>query len=228
MIRTGIDEFDQALNGGLPESSNFLLIGPPGMEKLWFSIKILLSGIKEGQNALLITTDMAPQEIEKKGLEFGFDIFPLRVKNKLKFIDVYSWTRSKQPNSGENSILVPGPSALNELSLATSQALAELLPSKVRISFFSLSTLLLYNPPEILYRFLQIIGSRLKASGALTFFLMDSGMHDEKIVTTIKHLTDGTIELKRENGKILARIPILSGGKAFTEWKELNSTLRTS
>lgn len=225
MIKTGINGLDKMLGGGLPESSNILLIGPPGTEKLWLSVRILLDGIKKGQKAVLITTDLAPQDIEKKGLDMGLDIFPLSQKNKLKFVDVYSWTRpERKTRSRSKDIIVPGPSALNELSLATSQALAEFSnpPSKLRIAFFSLSTMLLYNNPEIIYRFLQIIGSRLKASGALTLFLMDSGMHDEKMVTTIKHLTDGTIEIKKDGDKTMLRVPILSGGKSFLEWMEIS------
>ncbi|MFQ6010043.1 MAG: RAD55 family ATPase [Candidatus Aenigmatarchaeota archaeon] len=224
MIKTGITKLDKMLGGGLPESSNILIVGPPGMEKLWFCIKMLLNGVKENQRALLITTDLAPDEIEKKGMEFGMDIFPLSQNNKLKFIDVYSWTLpAKKAGSRHNDIAVPGPSALNELSLAISQALAEISNpgSKLRIIFFSLSSLLLYNNPEIIYRFLQIMGSRLKALNALTLFLMDSGMHDEKIISTIKHLTDGTIELQKDGDKIMLRVPRMSGSKSFSEWKEL-------
>jgi len=64
-----------------------------------------------------------------------------------------------------------------------------------------------YNNPEIVYRFVQISGARLKGSGTSTIFLLESGMHEDTAVTTLKHLMDGYVEIKNEGGRLVLNAP---------------------
>ncbi|HEU5369529.1 MAG TPA: ATPase domain-containing protein [Ktedonobacterales bacterium] len=51
----GIAEVDQLLSGGLPRSTNTLLLGTPGVGKTLLSLHFLLDGIKQGEPALLLS-----------------------------------------------------------------------------------------------------------------------------------------------------------------------------
>ncbi len=210
MMNTGIAELDPLIGGGLKEKSNVLVIGPPGIEKLSIALKFMEAGAEMGDGLLYITTDVAPTDIESQNAKISGD--------GVIFIDCYSWTLGSHENTRKD-ILVPGPSALNDLSIGIAQAMQKLFKpeKKVRVVMQSLSTLLLYNNPEVVYRFTQITGARLKASNATTLFLIEEGMHDEKVEATIKHLVDAVIEIKNEEGKVLVRAP-MSG---LQQWKEI-------
>ncbi|MCX8200367.1 MAG: RAD55 family ATPase [Candidatus Micrarchaeota archaeon] len=214
MIRTGIPDLDSSIGGGLKEKSNVLVIGPPGAEKVRLALRFIESGAEDGDGAVYITTDSAPAELEEKSRKIS------ELANKdLVFIDCYSWTLGAQQTTRKD-IIVPGPSALNDLSIGIAQAMQRIFKpeKKLRVVVQSLSTLLLYNNPEVIYRFTQITGARLKNSNAATLFLIEEGMHDEKVVTTIKHLVDAVIEVKNENGKVLVRAPM----NGLTQWKEIS------
>ena len=130
---------------------------------------------------------------------YGWNFEHRRSTNLLAFIDCYSWTLGKGIEGDRNDILVQGPNALNDLSLAISQIVSSLSrPGKpIRICFNSLSTFLLYNSSETIFKFIQITGAKLKTMGATTIFILEEGMHDKKTTTTLKHLADETIYLKK-------------------------------
>jgi hypothetical protein len=139
----------------------------------------------------------------------------------LKFVDCYSWTLGEAASKIEakgfenrDDINVPGPSALNDLSIGITQSIRD--TENANVIFQSLSTLLLYNSPEIIFRFVQIMGARLKMAGATTLMHCEAQMHDEKVITTLKHLADHVIEMKTENGKTMVQSSTL-GIKGWTE-----------
>lgn len=216
IMKTGIAELDESIKskGGLREKSNILILGPPGPEKVDVALRFMEQGVEDGDGLVYITTDAGPGEIEGKS-----SVLAEHTNRDLMFIDCYSWTLGAAPE-GRKDIIVPGPSALNDLSIGIAQAMQKLFKpeKKMRVVMQSLSTLLLYNNPEVVYRFTQITGARLKGSNATTLFLIEEGMYDEKIVMTIKHLVDAVIEVKNENGKVVVRAP-MSG---LPQWKEIN------
>lgn len=204
---------DSSIGGGLKEKANVLVIGPPGIEKVMVAIRFIETGAETGDGMVYITTDIAPTELEEKSKKMGE-----QVNKDLVFIDCYSWTLGAQ-QSARKDIMVPGPSALNDLSIGIAQAMQKLFKpeKKLRVVMQSLSTLLLYNNPEVVYRFTQITGARLKSSNASTLFLIEEGMHDEKVIVTIKHLMDAVIEVKNEGGTVMVRAPM----NGLTQWKEV-------
>lgn len=198
-LSVGDKKLDIFLEGGLLIRSNNLLLGPPGDEKLLFSLQFIEEGLKKGEPAVIITADDLPKDIEKKALSYKWNLENKRNTNLLTFIDCYSWTLGKGIEEDRKDILIQGPNALNDLSLAISQTVSSLSrPEKpIRICFNSLSTFLLYNPKESIFKFIQITGARLKTMGATSIFLLEEGMHDKKTATTIKHLMDEILYLTK-------------------------------
>ncbi|MEW6329031.1 MAG: RAD55 family ATPase [Candidatus Micrarchaeota archaeon] len=220
MMRSGIDELDDLIGGGLRDDANILLMGPPGQEKTLFALQFVNEGLTIRQPCVYLTTDVSPAEVESKAGEFGWN-FPKFTGNGLWFVDCYSWALGAK-SAQRKDIMVPGPSALNDLSIGLAQALQEAYKPalKSRVVFQSLSTLLLYNNPDIVFRFTQVIGARLKSAQATTLFMLDTGMHDERVLVTLKHLVDLIIEMKFESNKWYVSAP-LSG---LTEWVNIRST----
>jgi len=211
-----IPKIDERLR--LPENANLLVIGPPGMEKTALAMQFMGSALTNKQQCMYITTDMAPEEIENRGSEYGWHLFSYTNKG-LYFVDCYSWTLGSNANKTKRQdVMVPGPSALNDLSIGITQAMQKGFkqPANNRAVFHSVSTLLLYNNPEIAFRFLQITGARLKSAGTSTLFLLEAGMHEEKAVTTLKHLMDGYVEIRKDDGKWLLTAP----QNGLPEWIE--------
>jgi KaiC/GvpD/RAD55 family RecA-like ATPase len=176
----------------LQEGENVLLISKPGDEKFIFGIKYLSREIKS-RKGIYITTDALPSEIEKKSEKYNVNLKSY-TGSSLFFVDSYSWMLGEEREKRKD-IIVPGPSALNDLSIGISQAL-KVCAERPVIIFHSVSTLFLYNDPEVTFRFLQITGARLKANDATSIFFCEENMHDEKVITTLKHLMDKYIELK--------------------------------
>jgi KaiC/GvpD/RAD55 family RecA-like ATPase len=210
-MKTGIEVIDSA--GGLPEGSNVLLIGPPGPEKVTLSLRLLGEVLKGGGKGIYVTTDQLPADIESKSKPIA-DISGFTGKS-LWFVDCYSWTLGTPP-AGRTDVLVPGPSALNDLSIGVTQSVQKAADSP-KLIFQSVSTLLLYNSPEIVFRFYQITGARLKVSGATTLFHCESAMHDERTITTLKHLSDVVIELRADGGKTMLTAPAIG----IKDWREV-------
>jgi len=207
MVGIGIPKLDAQMT--FPDNANILLIGPPGDEKTALAMQYIGDALKKKQPCVYITTDLAPMDIENRASKYGHVFFSHTGKD-LYFVDCYSWTLgNKKKGKKRDDIQVPGPSALNDMSIGIAQAVQQAFkkPENNKAVFQSLSTLLLYNNPEIVFRFVQITGARLKGAGTSTLFLLESGMHEEKAVTTLKHLMDGFIEIKNEGGRLMLNAP---------------------
>jgi len=204
----GIKPIDDA--GGIPEASNVLLLCHPGAEKTAFSLRMIGDALQHDRKGVFITTDIDPREIERKSSAVPNADLARFTGKSLWFVDCYTWTLgADHGGSAEVSdIIVPGPSALNDLSIGIAQSLQNAAEGPTAV-FQSVSTLLLYNNPEMVFRFVQITGARLKASNATTLFVADAAMHDEKTIATLRHLTDLTIELKSDGGKQMILAPSL-------------------
>ena len=65
---------------------------------------------------------------------------------------------------------------------------------------------------------MHVFTGRIKEAGALGIFVVDSGMHDDPTIATLKQLFDGIIEIKGENDKNYIRTVGLSSKP--TPWLE--------
>lgn len=89
---------------------------------------------------------------------------------------------------------------------------------KIQLHINSLSTILMYSNIQTVFRFMHVFTGRIKASGALGIYVIESGMHDERAITTLKQLFDGMIEIKSENDRNFLRVVGLSSKP--TSWFE--------
>ena len=212
-MRFGIPNLIDAV-GELPDRSNILFITPPRPEKSIFVAHYVNEGVKSKQPAVYVTTDIAPAEIEAKAASFGMNLAKYTNKN-LWFVDCYSWALEKKPAERKDA-RVSGPSSLDDFSLSINQTVyaANKIAPLGRVVFQSLSTLFIYNTPNIVYKFCQVVGARLKSCGMTTLFMVEDGMHQPDVLATIEHMMDGIVEVKFEDGRwFISSSQIKSSGK---------------
>jgi KaiC/GvpD/RAD55 family RecA-like ATPase len=197
-IPTGIRDLDVLLEGGYVGSGSTMILGPTGMEKMSFAFQYAAAGIARGDKVFYICADSGPDDIINKAAGIGIDLKPSK---NIKFIDCYTSTlgnKSLPPESPH--LMVPGPSALNDLSLAINEAIKESAGIKLRIVFHSLSSFMLYNPKDSLVKFLQVVGGRLKNADASVLMLVEDGMHEKQLLSTVEYMMDEKFTLHDKGG----------------------------
>lgn len=197
-MSTGIKELDMVLEGGYQNPSNITLVGPSGMEKNALAFHFLAEGLKTKKDAvLIISVDGSPQSVKDKASSIGID---LNGEN-LFFIDCYSSTLGMPtPEGNKQLVYVPGPSALEDLSYAVKEIINRTAGRKLRVIFYSLSSLMLYTPKESLVKFLQVVGGRLKNAEATTLLLVEEGVHDKQFLGMVEHGMDDKMFVHDKGG----------------------------
>jgi len=67
---------------------------------------------------------------------------------------------------------------------------------RVRVITDVLSSLLMLNPPETVYRFLSQLFAELKKYDSVFFATVEEGMHKPEVLAAMSQIFDGVLELK--------------------------------
>jgi len=197
VVETAIKGLDVFLGGGLMEGSCILLMAPPNIEARLLCLEFIYRGIEKGQPGIIVTMDDSPESLKQKAVPYGWVLLKGEDEGTLKWVDGYSIHSDKEVQSTPVIKRVGGPMALTDTSIAISQLQAELhgRADNYRFVFDSLSTLLIYNSPETVHRFLEVIVSKIRNSKGVGIFTLGEGMHDQKVEMTMRHAVDGAIRL---------------------------------
>ena len=203
----------------LPFGNDIVLTGPPGIGKSIFCTNVICDCLKqENQNNVVFATfDVSPKDLRVRLSEQypegnGFE--------KIIFIDGYSWLLGEINEKYHVSHL----SNLNDLSVKIHKSLND--EKQHHILFFdSISTLFVYNQENEIIRFLQINMARIKQSNSIAFWTVGEKIHTPEFYNFLRHLADGTIEMRFEENselKRFIRIHTLKGLGHKTKWLPFN------
>jgi KaiC/GvpD/RAD55 family RecA-like ATPase len=200
---TGIADLDILLEGGYMNPGLVMIRGPTGMEKMALAFHFAKAGLLKGDKVYYINADFGPEDVLNKASSAGID---LKGGKDMKFIDCYSMTIGT-PKENPNAVLIPSLTALNDLSLAINEAIRDSAGKRMRVIFHSLSSFMLYNSQDSLIKFIQVVNGRLKNADATVLMLVEDGMHDKQLLSSIEHFMDERFIIHDKGGSIELEIP---------------------
>ncbi|MDI3502959.1 MAG: hypothetical protein PWR13_469 [Archaeoglobi archaeon] len=196
---------------GLPElgddtfqpGSNIIIFGPPECGKDVILRRIILHGLRNGERAIFVTASISSIH-ESKFYERE------KFRDEITFIDPLSSGIFEISGIPENVELVPSLSDITVLNVKIVQAIEKYLRDgkkrKIRIGINSISTLLMYNSPQVVYRFMHSLTERVRSARALGIYILEQGMHSVEIENMFKQLCNGIIELRKGQSSPLMRL----------------------
>jgi len=213
----GLPEIDEKFNK-VPAGSNILIYGPPEAGKDCILRRILLHGILNGEKAILVTaTTSGTLECEwaqKKGVK----------KEDITFIDSASSMILENVQSRENIEIVPSPADITVMNVKIAQTMEKYLKGdqnrKIRLGINSISTFLMYNSPQVVYRFLHSLTGRVRAAKMLGIYILEEAMHQREVEVMIKQLCDFLIEVKREEEERTLKMRVVKYPYTPSDWVE--------
>jgi circadian clock protein KaiC len=179
MTSSGLQSLDRLLGDGYPDRSTILIVSPPGIAKEVLGYWFTYSGLKQGDFCLYVTR-LSVNDVIRDAKAFGVDYSqraPLWIANK----------------GGQVKLEL---SDLANLSFKIKGFLNENGNHRIRIVTDTLSSLLLLNQPESIFRFLSQLFEEVKEHDATLLATIEDGMHSTQVLTAIEHLFDGVVELK--------------------------------
>ncbi|WMW22721.1 ATPase domain-containing protein [Methanolobus mangrovi] len=87
-IKTGVEGFDEMVQGGLLAERVYLVSGPPGSGKTTFCVQYLAHGAALGEVGLYVTLLESPQNIIDDMSNYSISVVPLIKMRKLLFADL--------------------------------------------------------------------------------------------------------------------------------------------
>ena len=223
-VRTGVRRFDDLTYGGFPHNSNFLLFGPAYSGRRTFTNLFISEGLKKGIPVIYVVTQNTPLEIKDSLRQVIPKVDVYEDKGLVKFIDLYSKSMGIK-DEYPNTIYIEKPTDLDAIQKAIGD-IQEEFKGKFKyhkIVFFSVSTLLTYIEPLSIFRFFQVLNAKNKRNNAVSIYIVDTGMHKQSDIQTLKHTMNGFIEFKLDDLKYYLRVE--GGGDVMSRaWIEYTFT----
>ena len=180
MVSTGVPSLDNLLGtDGYPDRSTILVVGPPGIGKEALGYWFTHSGLTQGDFCLYVTR-LSVKEVLQDEKGFGID-----TQQRVPL-----WCAS---NGGQIRYDV---NDLAGLSFNIKEVLKQNSGRRVRIVIDAISSLLMLNQPEAIYRFLTQLFADIKQYDAVLLATLEEGMHHSQVLAAMEQLFDGVVEMR--------------------------------
>jgi len=198
-IPSGIPGFDVLIEGGFPVGSNLLLIGEPMTGKSTMAMQFIYKGLTLGEAGIFISTNEMAENVRAKMASFGWDTTRFEKEGSMKYLDCYGLMIDSKLSDTPSIKRVPSALAFTSISVALSDLCSQFWKKQksLRISFDSISSLLMYTNPEAVVRFLHVLLGRFKMVNAVSMLILEEGMHSKTVEITLQQLSDGVFKLVR-------------------------------
>jgi len=180
LVSTGVPSLDNLLGtDGYPDRSTILVVGPPGIGKEALGYWFTHSGLTQGDFCLYVTR-LSVKEVLQDEKGFGID-----TQQRVPL-----WCAS---NGGQIRYDV---NDLAGLSFNIKEVLKQNSGRRVRIVIDAISSLLMLNQPEAIYRFLTQLFADIKQYDAVLLATLEEGMHHSQVLAAMEQLFDGVVEMR--------------------------------
>jgi circadian clock protein KaiC len=179
LVSSGVAALDPLLGDGFPDKSTILVVGPPGIGKEALGYWFTYSGLVQGDFCLYVTR-LSVKEVLQDEKGFGID------------------TQQKVPLwfASEGGQIKYDVNDLAGLSYNIKETLRQNAGRRVRIVIDAISSLLMLNQPETVYRFLTQLFADVKQYDAVLLATLEEGMHQPQVLASMQQLFDGVVELR--------------------------------
>lgn len=179
MVTSGVASLDRLMADGYPDKSAVLVVGPPGIGKEALGYWFTQSGLVQGDFCLYVTR-LSVNEVLHDVKGFGIDM-----QQKVPL-----WL------SSEGGQIRYDVNDLANLSFNIKEVLKKNTGRRMRIVVDVLSSLLMLNPPETIYKFLTQLLADIKQYDAVLLATLEEGMHKSEVLAAMQQLFDGVVELR--------------------------------
>jgi len=138
-------------------------------------------------------------------------------KENLTVIDAYSCKANAKSSA---KYYVRSLADITSLNIEIKKAIEEKGFKNGRIVIDSLSDFLPYGEKRSIYKFLQILRSRVMETNSVALIIVEEGLHDESVLSTLNFLTDGTIRMQLMKNTRGIRIERMVNTHHSLRWSE--------
>ncbi|MCG7844401.1 MAG: hypothetical protein MIO90_03105 [Methanomassiliicoccales archaeon] len=177
-----------------PQMSSVLILGSPGVGLLEFQMSLVKEYLEKNEPVVFVTMDLLPRDLLTVMEHFGIPLE--RLGNGLYIIDYHSSLMgdSEERDSYDRS-KVRRIHDLEGIMFNVANIYSE-TKKPLRVFFHTLSTLFLYNQPNVVLKFFQLSTSRIRSEFGTAIVSVFDGVHEDKVVNHLMALSDGVIELQ--------------------------------
>jgi KaiC/GvpD/RAD55 family RecA-like ATPase len=179
LFSSGVSSLDSLLTDGYPEKSAILVVGPPGIGKEALGYWFTQTGLVQGDFCLYVSR-LPVREVMQDVKGFGIDM-----QQKVPL-----WLAS---DGGQIKYEV---NDLASLSFNIKDVLKKNSDRRIRVVVDVLSSLLMLNQPESIYKFLDQLLADAKQYDAVVLATLEEGMHKPEVVAAMEQLFDGVLEMR--------------------------------
>ena len=179
MVSTGVASLDRLLSNGYPDRSAVLVVGPPGIGKEALGYWFTKAGLNQGDFCLYVTR-LPVREVLHDVKGFGVDM-----QQKVPL-----WLAS---DGGQIKYDV---NDLAALSFNIKDVLKRNSSRRIRVVVDALSSLLMLNQPETIYKFLDQLLADAKQYDVVILATLEEGMHKPEVLAAMQQLFDGVVEMR--------------------------------
>jgi KaiC/GvpD/RAD55 family RecA-like ATPase len=201
-IKTGSPRLDDLLLGGIPFDSNVQIYGPPFVGKEVIVNAFIAEGLKKGIPAIWVLTEKTPSDIreEMRFVVSGYEEY--EKLNLVHYVDAYSKSMEAEEDD-QYTTYVEDPTDHKGIMKAVNTVAKEFKKNHeyYRVAFRSVSTLVAYLDVQTAFKFLQSFAGRRKRDKAVSFYMVEKGMHQDQEIQMMGSMMDGMIDLKVEQLK---------------------------
>lgn len=188
LCQTGIEGFDDILNGGLSRNRMYLVLGEPGVGKTTLALQFLLAGAAQGEKGLYITLSETKAELNEVANSHGWD---------LSAIELFELAAMEAQIKGDADTTFFSPSEV-ELNRTTRVLLDQIeATNPARVVFDSLSEVRLMSETALRYR-RQILHLKQFFSGKnCTVLMLDDNSSSGQVDDQVESLAHGVVLLTK-------------------------------
>jgi len=178
-MSSGVPALDRLLLKGYPAKSAILIVGASGSAKESLMYRFIQSGLIQG-NTCLYVTRLSTSEVIEDAKGYGID------------------TQEKSPLwiSSDGDQIRYDANNLASLSFNIKDVLRQNANQRIRIALDIISSILMTNQPETIYKFLAQLFQEVKQYDAVVIATIEETMHRPEILGAMEQVFDGVIALK--------------------------------